>query len=147
MYFTVWEEPAPALYRVGGCGSGKLQCVRSRLVHVTVCVCGGRFVGGVGSGTSPVGMNRLMYDTVWWWGQLCGWLGRVWGGETGVRLIHCNMWEERVHVPMLHMLSTRINMFIVCVTSAQSGDMCGRCAAQYTRCEAMSGHSDTAPHA
>ena len=64
---------------------------------------------------------------------VCGRLGMVRGaGGTGVRRIQCNIWEERVHVPMLRMLNTSTNMFIVCVTFAQSGDMYGRCAAQYT---------------
>ena len=68
MYFTVWEEPAPVLYRMGGAGSGTLPFGRSRLMYFTVWEESApvRYrLGGAGSGTLSLGGVWLMYFTVW----------------------------------------------------------------------------------
>ena len=56
MHVTVWEEPALVLYRVGGAGSGTLPLGRNRLRYCTA-------LGGADSCNSPCEMSRLRYFT------------------------------------------------------------------------------------
>ena len=87
MYFTVWEEPACVLYRVGRAGSGALPLGggsrlryfttwegpthvlfrgKYRLLYLTVWEGPARVqyrLGGAGSRTLPCGRSRLWYFT------------------------------------------------------------------------------------
>ena len=66
MHFTVWEGPAPVLYRSGGAGSCALPCGMGRLRYFTVWEEPAPVlyrVGGAGSCALPCGRNRLRYFT------------------------------------------------------------------------------------